>query len=373
MQKLNNFTQIFELIENSTQISIMTHHSPDGDAIGSTLALLLFLQKINKRAKSFHIDAIPEYSLNLLKTNLLTKFDINGDIQLEYKEYIAKSDLVLILDVNNKRRVGSPAEYLNLTNTTIVIIDHHLEPEPFANYIYQDIDTTSTCEIIYKFIWSYSYLQKNKNLSSTLSIDTTLDFSDKTFLDYFDKEIAISIYNGILTDTGNFKYFRTDAEILRIAANLLDFGIDVVETHKTIFESMSLKKYKLKSLCLKNTQFFFDHQLAIAAISKEDFDETKTTLDDTEGFSSMPLEIKGMKIAIFIQEDPDEFGKGENGSNLYRISFRSFGEISIRDMAAHFGGGGHKNASGAKAYSKDIKTLIESIKNYVGEKFNFNK
>lgn len=372
MQKLNNFTQIFELIQNSTQISIMTHHSPDGDAIGSTLALLLFLQKINKRAKSFHIDAIPEYSLNLLKTNYLTKFDTKDENQLESQNYISNSDLVLILDVNNKRRVGSPAEYINQDKATIVIIDHHLEPEPFANFIYQDVDTTSTCEIMYKFIWSYSYWSKNQNLSSTLSFDSTLDFIDKGYLDFIDNDIAISIYNGILTDTGNFKYFRTDAEILRIAANLLDFGIDVVETHKTIFESMSLDKYKLKSICLNNTKFFFDHQLAIAAISKEDFQSTHTSLEDTEGFSSMPLEIKGMKISIFIQEDPDEVGKGENGSNLYRISFRSFGEISIRDMAAHYGGGGHKNASGAKAYSKDIPTLIESIKDYVGKEFNFN-
>lgn len=370
MNKLNNFLPIFELISKSNQISLMTHHSPDGDAIGSTLALLLFLRKIGKNANSFYIDEIPEYSLRLLKTNNLSKFDAKDKTQLaEYKTYIKNSDLVIILDVNNKRRVGAPAEYINFTNAKTVIIDHHLEPEEFVNEIYFDTDTTSTCEIIYKLIWSYSYWLKNQNLPSTLSIDSTLDFADKSYLDYLDNDIAICIYNGILTDTGNFKYFRTDAEILRIAANLLEYEIDLVETHKTIFESMSLEKYQLKTLCLKNTQFFFNHQLAIAALSNEDFEATGTSTEDTEGFSSMPLEISGMKIAIFIQEDPKEIGKGEGGTNLYRISFRSFGAISIREMAAHFGGGGHKNASGAKAYAKDIDTLITNIKDYTGQEF----
>ena len=106
-----------------------------------------------------------------------------------------------------------------------------------------------------------------------------------------------------------------------------------------------------------------------AGLSVNDFEATGTSTEDTEGFSSMPLEISGMKIAIFIQEDPKEIGKGENGTNLYRISFRSFGAISIRDMAAHFGGGGHKNASGAKTYAKDTQTLINNIKDYVGLEF----
>jgi len=382
---LNNFIQIFELINSAKQISIFTHEKPDGDAIGSSLAFLLFLRKIKKNVNSFYIDEIPHSSNLILLTKNLSFIDsYNEEYNSTSKEHIANSDLIFILDVNNKKRISKPFNYvtngvensLGKQNAKIVIIDHHQMPEEFADYIYVDVDTTSTCEIIYKLIWSYSYFEKNNQLENTLSEvndkSKKLNFADNSYLNYVDYDIAISLYNGIITDTGNFKYQRTDSEVLNIASNLLEFGFDLVETHKIIFESLSFNKYQLKLLVQNQTEFLFNNNVAISYVTKKDFENTNTSMIDGEGFSSMPLEIEGINISILIREDLNNLNKDANNNlKIYRVSYRSFGETNIQKMALNFGGGGHKNASGSTFEAEDITVVIDQIKNYINTNYKF--
>lgn len=375
---LNNFIQIFELINSAKQISIFTHEKPDGDAIGSSLALFLYLKKIKKNVNSFYIDEIPQSSNLLLQTKNLSFIDsFNEEFNSTSKEHIENSDLVFILDVNNQKRINKPFNYVNKQKTKIVIIDHHQMPEEFADYIYVDVDSTSTCEIIYKLIWSYSYYQKHNKLENTLSEindkSKKLNFADSFYLDYIDYDIAISLYNGIITDTGNFKYQRTDGEILNIIANLLQYGFDIVKTHKIIFESLSFNKYKLKLLVQNQTEFIYNNSVAISFITKENFENTGTSLIDGEGFSSMPLEIEGINISVLIREDLTDFRKeSDNKLKTYRVSFRSFGDINIQKMALHFGGGGHINASGSTFIAEDISIVITQIKEYIITNYKFD-
>lgn len=367
MEKLRSFEKIFEVLAISKQISILTHIKPDGDAIGSSLALLHFCKRIGKKVKFIHNDNLPNFCQKLYLIDRAES--IEGSESESLKQWLAESDLVFILDVNNIKRLGSPGEFINFNNTTSVVLDHHINPEESFTYLYQDEEAIATAEIIYKFIWAYSYLEKNKNLPYSLSRDSFLNFADKHFLNYFDKQIATNIYTGILTDSGNFKFFRTDAEVLRIAANLLEFGLDLVFINKVIFDSMSFNKYQLKKRYIENTKFYFSKQCVISYLTEKDFAECNSTNDDTEGFSSIPLEIETTKIAIFIQK---ELNALKGGENTYRISFRSFGEINANKMAVFFGGGGHYNASGATVYSYDLNQIInlslEFVQNnYFGE------
>lgn len=319
---------ISEKIEKSYNIIITSHISPDGDAIGSMLGLFYFIKKqYNKKAKMF-INGGINHNLRFLNgTEEIQKYD---DMMMEE---IISADLIFILDLNDLNRLKEAGDAIAMSNAYKILIDHHVEPKKFADLELIDTEATSTGELIWKVI------DKLKGK--------------------FDNRISNALYTAIMTDTGSFRFERTNELTHRIIAQLIENGANPVECYDEIYNQKTVQALKLLGLSLARIDLYGNGKISIMSIRKSDFDEADAIEDDTEGFVANTLSIKGVEVGVMITERE----KGE-----LRISFRSKGNYSIREVAAKFGGGGHKFASGARTLNQDFEdvklriiTELESI------------
>jgi bifunctional oligoribonuclease and PAP phosphatase NrnA len=327
-----NAKDIFKILENLesnkniNNFIITTHVNPDGDAIGSALGMFELLIKLNKKARIINISPTPNELKFLDRNNIIEHFE-----KQKHSELFDKNTCVIIVDLNDPKRLGEIGD-LCLESGEIIVIDHHLFPKAFANHYFMDVNSASTAEIIWK-IW-----QESKQSLSKLASE--------------------AIYVGIMTDTGSFRYDRTVAQTFRICADLLDHGADPEYLYNMIYNRNSYEGLKLLGVALNSIELHYEGKLAIMPLPKKIFEETGASEDDTEGFSSQGLKIEGVKVAITITEikSRDEL----------RISFRSRDGISIRELAEEFGGGGHGYASGARVENSNFDEmkaeLIESAK-----------
>ncbi|RPI18963.1 MAG: bifunctional oligoribonuclease/PAP phosphatase NrnA [Ignavibacteriae bacterium] len=319
-----------KLIETKDNFILTSHVNPDGDSIGSELALYTFLKNKGKNAKIINYSATPYNYLFLDKNNIIEKFDENI-----HQKAINEAGAVFILDTNEYSRLKTMAPYIKESPAIKVCIDHHLgmEKNGFDNVI-SDIESPSTGEILYKFLLSYG----NNSIN---------------------KDIAEYLYTAIMTDTGSFRFPRTDAETHLITANLLDLGIDPVYIYNEVYSKSSIGRLKLLSIFLRKLTLEYDNRLIYAVMLQKEFDETGTTEYDTEGFSHHMMSIETVQIALI-------FTEGRNG---IKVSFRSKGDIYVNELAKEFGGGGHKNAAGTWLAEKDMdnvcKRVISNAKKYI--------
>lgn len=312
---------ISEKIEKSYNIIITSHISPDGDAIGSMLGLFYFIKKqFNKKAKMF-INGGINHNLRFLEgIDEIQKYD---DMMMEE---IIGADLIFILDLNDLNRLKEAGDAVAMSNAYKILIDHHVEPKKFADLELIDTEATSTGELIWRLI------DKLKGK--------------------FDNRISNALYTAIMTDTGSFRFERTNSQTHNIVAQLIDNGADPVNCYDEIYNQKTVQALKLLGLSLTKIDLFADGRIAIMSIHKSDFDEADAIEDDTEGFVSNTLSIKGVEVGVMISERE----RGE-----LRISFRSRGKYSIREVAAKFGGGGHKFASGARTLNQDFDDVKQRI------------
>jgi len=210
-----------------------------------------------------------------------------------------------------------------------VLIDHHIEPQDFCNVCILDFDASSTGEIIWRIL---------KKLDIKI-----------------DSNIASALYTAIMTDTGSFRFERTNSEIHRIVAELIDCGANPTEIYEKVYNQNSLNIVKLLGLALASLELFYDGKLSVMTITDEMFRNTQTNDDDIEGFVEKTLMIKGVLAGILITEVARK--------KEIRISIRSKGDINVRELAYRFGGGGHLNASGVRIYGSDFQTTRKMIIN----------
>ena len=248
-----------------------------------------------------------------------------------------KSDLIFCLDFNNRKRVGiNLSPYLfKSSNKHIIVIDHHRNPENFGDSEIIDTDASSTCELVFNLIKSNGDI------------------------DLIDIPIAESIYIGLITDTGSFKYSSVSSSTHLIASKLEEIGLNHVAIHNNIFDQNSVSKINLLGYALQKIKLDPNTSLAYLVLSKEELEKFNFQKGDSEGFVNYCLSIKGVKNAVFLRED----------KSLIKISFRSKGDVKMNEFShKYYGGGGHQNAAGAAVESNDIdivtKTLIENFRSF---------
>lgn len=311
---MEHITELKSLLSIPKDIALITHRNPDGDAIGSSLAMFHFLQHLGHAVKMITPSEYPDFLSWMPGIEQMLVYDEYPD---GTKSALEKANLIICLDFNALDRVDKVGEIVYGLNIPKVLIDHHLDPEPFADYVLSDITASSTSELVYDFIHLLGWQQ------------------------FLDVRVADCIYTGIITDTGSFKY-GTSAKLFRVVANLLELGINDVVLQDLINNNLSEKHLRLLGYCLYHRmEILEEFHTGLITLSKEDYVKFDIQRGDTEGIVNYLLRIPGVKIAAFITEQP----------TIVKISLRSKGEFSVQEIASqHFKGGGHRNASGGASF-----------------------
>jgi len=315
------------LLQSSENIVITCHKGPDGDAIGSTLALYLYLKKQEKNVQVIVPDDFPFFLKWLPESEQILLYDANKE---ESDTLINNADLIFTLDFNALHRTGDMQEILSKASAKFIMIDHHQQPDAYAEVTYSDTSICSTCQMVYHFIDALNDLN---------SIDT---------------DIANCIYTGIMTDTGSFRFRSTTSTTHRVIANLIDIGIDNAKIHQNVYDSNSYNRLQLLGKSLNNLKVIPELSTAYISLSADEQNEFNAQKGDTEGVVNYALSLQGIKLAAIFKEDQN--------SSLIKISLRSKGDFSVNEFSrAHFNGGGHTNAAGGASKL----TLEETLEKFI--------
>ena len=322
---LNLFiSSLQNLITKSRKAVIVAHHNPDGDALGSSLALYHYL--VNKGIEPVIIlpNSFPEF-LEWMHTD--EKIIIYSKKEhSKIKETFNQTDLIFCLDFNALHRTNNLETYIRNSGAKKILIDHHLDPEAETfDILYSKINTSSTAELVYDVI------------------DGMGD------INLLDKKIAENIYVGLITDTGSFSYSCNYVNTFLIVAKLVGLGVDCALIQKLVNNNFTENRMRLFGVCLsKNLYVFPEYKTAYIVLSLKDLKKYSYQVGDTEGIVNYAMAIKGIDCAALFIERED----------VIRISFRSYGNLSVNLIARTiFDGGGHKNAAGANSYQSLRKTI----------------
>lgn len=311
---MENIKELKALLNYPKDIVIVTHRNPDGDAIGSSLGLYHFLNKLGHTVRMVSPSEYPEVFSWMKDIEKIIVYDVEPE---DSSAVIDRADMIFCLDFNALDRIDKVGELVDKAKGARVMVDHHLYPEPFADFILSDTAASSTCELVFDLIMGLGWKE------------------------HMDHIIGECLFTGILTDTGSFKY-GTSAKLFRIVAELIEFGVDDYRLQDLIFNSMNEKHLRLLGHCLHNRmEILEEYQTGIITLTKEDYANFDIQRGDTEGIVNFLLKVKNVKVAAFITEQP----------TIVKISLRSKGDFSVQEIARrHFKGGGHKNASGGYSF-----------------------
>jgi phosphoesterase RecJ-like protein len=310
---------ILPLLRDGNSFILTTHVNPDGDGLGSELALAAWLTGQGKQASIINHSVTPAVYRFLDPEHLIRVYDARRD-----RESVCEADVIMVLDTNQLERLLSMAGAVRENRGITVCIDHHLEPAPFAKHYVIDEDATSTAEIIYRILTRLD----NRSLSPF---------------------IAQALYCAIMTDTGSFRYPRVDPETHRIIAHLIECGADPVAIYSEVYERWSGGRIHLLGEMLSALGRAGNGKIAHVSVTQEMLQRTGTGEEDTDNFTTYPMSVEGVQIGILFLELPRGL----------KISFRSKGDIPVNELAKEFGGNGHRNAAGARI---DDGTLAETRK-----------
>lgn len=307
-------------------IAIITHRNPDGDAIGSALALYNLFIKMGHLVDVLVPNKIPDF-LKWMKH--CDKIHIVCNQKDKAVEIIEKSSLIFAVDFNDLGRIDTINKHITISKAYKVLIDHHPNPDPLADLIISKTAASSTAELVYSFI-------------KTLKLSKQID-----------KDVAECIYCGIMTDTGCFNFNSSRAETFQTVAELIDFGINKDKIYDLVYDNFSNSRMKLMGYCLdKKMVYLEEYNTAYISLSQKELKEYNFKIGDAEGFVNMPLSIKGVLMSALFIENKDRV----------KISLRSKGDFAVNKIASeYFNGGGHANASGGESYESLENTVNKFV------------
>lgn len=321
-KEIEAFIRICETPEN---VVITTHYNPDGDAIGSSLALYHFLKNRGIKVDLIVPNEIPAFLQWLPGVEQIIDYEKNKTIS---DKLIASAKVIYSIDYNSFHRVRFFEEQLNSATGIKVLIDHHINPALYFDVVISCTHVSSTAELI------FSLLEK------------------AGFLEEINADIANSLFVGIMTDTGSFSYSCSRPETFAITAKLIEKGIDVVRVHQLVYDTYSENRMRLLGFCLsERLKVFSHHSAAYIWLTGEDLEKYSYNPGDTEGIVNYALSINDITFAALFTQRSDRI----------RVSLRSKGDFSVNDVAReHFLGGGHKNAAGGDSFL----TMTETRKKF---------
>lgn len=317
--------KIKNLLHPEAKIVIICHYNPDGDAIGSTLGLLHYLQKTGRKANVVVPNDFPKFLKWMPEAKKI--------VIAEYKrklaaEMILEADVIFILDFNASHRSGNlVSPWIDRAKGTKILIDHHQQPDDF-DFIYSDVTIPATSQMVYHFI---------------------TEMGDEAVVN---REIAECLYTGIMTDTGGFRFRSTSATTHRIIANLIEKGADPAMISSNTWDTNTISRLHLLSLILSRVEVVKDGKVAILWLKRKELQEFGFQKGDTEGFVNYGLSILGTRMSAFFMEDLYD--------DLIKISFRSKDDVDVNQFSRkYFNGGGHINAAGGKYFKNIEETIID--------------
>lgn len=329
---MNSLLAHKELFKSGQKVVITTHFNPDADAIGSSLSLKNYLVKLGLEAQVWLPSALPaNFSWMKGAGEVLVYETITHREQMQ--QLISSIDWIFCLDFSGIKRLQGMTPLIDSAEQAKIVIDHHLDPEDFGTYYYHDTHAASTCELIYQLI---------------------CEWGDKSLID---PEIGATLYAGIMADTGSFRHSNTTSRVHRIVAELIDLGVNTNRVHRKIYDSASIDRLHFLGHILSNRmEYLEEYHLTLMWITEEDQKRFNSQAGDTEGIVNYGLQIAGSIWSIlFIQRNDG-----------VKLSFRSIEPFAVNQFAAaHFEGGGHKNASGGRIPKSNIeeakKILMEVL------------
>jgi len=318
--------KIINHLKNSNHIIIASHINPDGDAIGSLIAMGLALDALNKNITLYNESPVPSAYRFLPSVERIVRQIKETNIY----------DTAIILDCADFQRIGKISSVISKI-PVIINIDHHITNTGFGNLNLIDTSACATTEIIYNLL-----------------IEMALPINNS--------EIATSIYTGILTDTGSFHFSNTNKSTFAICEKMVEAGVDPSNVALHIYGRCSLGQIKLLNMALESIELSDNGKMSIMILTKDILDETGTSPENTNGLINYAKNIEGVKVAVLIRKLSNGNEVPEKPDN-YRVSLRSDGTVDVAAIAGSFGGGGHHRAAGFSTEStlSDIKTRMLNI------------
>ncbi|MFP4046309.1 MAG: DHH family phosphoesterase [Bacteroidales bacterium] len=340
MENIKNgqIDNVKDYLKNCNNIMIVTHYNPDGDAIGSSLALYKYLKN-----KGFEVDVVvpneyPKF-LHWLPNN--EKIIIYENDKRFVDNKLSKANLLFFIDFNVLDRIQGMETVIKQSNLPKILIDHHPNPENSFDITISDTSVSSTAELLYELLYK-------------LSGENSIDY-----------EIAECLYTGIMTDTGSFSYNSSLPATYYVVSRLLETGIDKDKIYWNVYDNYSTDRMRLLGYCLnKKMNVFERYAAACISITTDELEMFNYNIGDSEGFVNYPLAIKGIVFSVIFIEQKDHI----------KISFRSKGNFHANKFAEnHFNGGGHRNAAGGyseKSMKETLEKFVSLLPNYKNELLN---
>ncbi|GMQ31483.1 bifunctional oligoribonuclease/PAP phosphatase NrnA [Algoriphagus confluentis] len=318
-------------LSSPKKIFITTHVKPDADALGSSLGLANYLLKKGHEVTVVTPSDYPSFLYWMQGNDWVLDFSKDGDKELA-TEKLNEADVIFCLDFSVLNRVNELGEMIRKSKAFIVNIDHHQDPEDFADFRFWSTKAAATCELVYELI---------------------VKLGDKNLID---AGIASCLYAGIMTDTGGFRHPNTTKNVHLVVAELIDLGADPSQISNLIYDSNSVNRLKFIGFAItRRLVVREDIHTAYFVISKKDLKKYQSQTGDTEGLVNYALSLDGIKLAALFSEREDGI----------KISFRSSPEVAVNKFAAsYFEGGGHKNAAGGKSMLS-LKETVEVFERLV--------
>ena len=318
----DNVSRSYKLIEAAERIVILTHLSPDGDAVGSSLGLYHFLKEIGKEPVVVVPNRFPGF-LNWMSG--AADIVVLEEKHKEVQGLITEADLLICVDFNDLKRIDGAKPFVEQSHAKKILIDHHLSPEAFADVTISHPEISSSSELVFRLICRMGFFQ---NIT---------------------KACAEAIYVGMMTDTGNFSYASQSPEIYHIISELLSKGIDKDNIYRLVYNTYSENRMRLMGFCLvEKMKLYKERRTAVISLSLDELARFDYQVGDAEGFVNIPLSIEGIDVSVFVREDVKKV----------KMSFRSQGTFPVNKMAStYFNGGGHLNAAGGESYLSLAETL----------------
>lgn len=321
-----------QIIDRSLNIAVLVHRNPDGDAIGSSLAMAHFLRAKGKNAHVVVPNGFPDFLAWLPDAENIIVYENNRKMAVDV---LNEADAVFCLDFNSLSRIADLGNVVAELSAPRVLVDHHPMPEDDFSICVSEPSACSTAELVFRLIYRIAG-------SAAISL-----------------QIAECIYTGMMTDTGNFAYASNRKDIYVIIAHLIAAGVDKDLIYRRVFYNYSLNRMRLiGSVLYDGLKVFNKYNAALLTLNFRDMRRFSVAKGDTEGLVNMPLQIKGVRFSCFFREEVP--GK-------INVSLRSVDDFPCNEVAAEFfNGGGHKNASGGEVYGS-MEYAVERFKSAIAK------